>query len=231
MNMRPRPSKPVIVRIIRSLKRQYHRLEWNQKKTETPHQVNERMMALWTRRLGIFTVILAIIGAITAYILYETDQTSRLRDRAFIYFGDPSVTPYPPNQPILWAAGIAVGNAGNMPARRVSIRFACPDAPHSEGIQDPFPLAKWQAAQIGSVIGIKQGLTLQGCEIPIDVINDARNLVKDVFYVVEIRYIDGFDLDTPRLTQVSRIFYFDKWGGQSLGFIGPHNCSDDDCSK
>jgi hypothetical protein len=62
-----------------------------------------------------------------------------------------------------------------MPARRLTIRYACPDTPFSEDVTDTFRLAtQWKAAQIGSVIGPKQGATLQGCEVPIDVINEAK---------------------------------------------------------
>ena len=196
-------------------------------------------MAQWTRRLGILTIVLAIaagvsacIAVLTAWILYETDQTSRLRDRALVYFGDPTITPYPPDNPTVWGVGITVANAGNMPARRVTIRYACPDARLSEEVPDTFRLvAKWSNAQIGSVIGPKQGATLQGCSIPIDVITDAKKSLRHVFYLVEATYLDGFYLSTTRITQVSRVFSFDRFGGQSLQFTSSHNCSDDDCPK
>jgi hypothetical protein len=51
---------------------------------ETEHRINERMMARWTRLVGIFTIVLALIAAITAYILYETDQTNRASQRASV---------------------------------------------------------------------------------------------------------------------------------------------------
>jgi hypothetical protein len=196
------------------------------------HQINERMLALWTRLLGIFTLILAIVSCVTAYILYETDRTSRLRDRAFVYFGDPQIRPYPAtSEPIIWALGISIQNVGNLPARRVTIRYACPYAAHSGNIKDPFPLAKWRGAEFGNIVGPRGAFVLQGCEVPIDVINDARKSTQDVFYVVEIRYTDGFELGKLRVTQMSRILRFDQWGGMSLGFIGPHNCSDEDCPE
>lgn len=199
---------------------------------ETEHQRNERIIAQWTRRLGWFTAVLAATSVLTVYILYETDQTSRLRDRAFIYFDDPLVTPYPPNSPIICGIGIIVTNAGNMPARRLTIRFACPDAPFSDDVPDTFRLAtQWKTAQIGSVIGPKEGATLQGCEVPIDVINEAKNSLRHVFYLVEAKYLNGFDLSTPQVTQMSRVFSFDQWGGQSLGFTSSRNCSDADCPK
>jgi hypothetical protein len=43
--------------------------------------------------------------------------------------------------------------------------------------------------------------------------------------------LDGFDLDTERVTQINRAAGFDKFGGQSLSFTGSHNCSDNDCPK
>ena len=64
------------------------------------------------------------------------------------------------------------------------IRYACPDTPFSEDVTDAFRLAtQWKAAQIGSVIGPKQGATLQGCEVPIDVINEAKKSL-DAFCIL-----------------------------------------------
>lgn len=201
---------------------------------EKEHRENERTIAKWTRVLGWFTAVMALTGALTVVILYWTDQTSRLRDRAFVSFGDPPQEAYPrlPAAPTIWAAGIKVANAGNMPARRVTIRYACPDAPHDEAVTDTFGLVgsnDWKTAQIGSVIIPKQGATLQGCAIPIDVYNDAKNSGRQLFYLVEAQYLDGFDLETVRVTQMSRYFAFDPWGGRSLGFTTSHNCTDDDC--
>ena len=199
---------------------------------EAEHRQNERKMAQWTRRLGILTVVLAVIAAISAWIAYEADQTSRLRDRALVYFGDPTITPYPPGNPTVWGVSINVLNAGNMPARRVTIRYACPNAPFSDEVSNTFGLVKeWGTAQSGSVIGPKQQLSLQGCNIPIDVITDAKSFVRHVFYLVEVTYLDGFYLSTTRITQVSRVFGFDRFGGQSLQFTTSRNCSDDDCPK
>jgi len=145
-------------------------------KMGTEHQHNERTIANWTRVLGAFTIILTGTSILTALILYWTDQTSRLRDRAFLYFGDPPVTPYPPSKPVTWGVGISVTNAGNMPARRATVRYACPDASSRESVQDPFSLAKWADAKIGSVLGPKQSVVLQGCNVPMEVINDAKKI-------------------------------------------------------
>src|SRR5260370_22505593 len=80
----PPPRKPAIIRMLRALKRQYHHRKRYEKKGATEHQINERMMARWTRRLGIFTIVLAFIAGISTWILYETDRTARRGMRAFV---------------------------------------------------------------------------------------------------------------------------------------------------
>jgi hypothetical protein len=217
-------------------------LAWHenaQRRIQREHLENERVIAKWTRTLGQFTKWLVIVSALaglisllTAWILYTSDQTSRLRDRAFIYFGNPHITPYPNTTPTVWAFDINVTNTGNMPARRVTIRVACPDAAFDDEVPDTFRLVKqWQTAPTASVIGPKQEFALQGCEMPMQVISEAQNFRRRVFYLVEAQYLDGFDLKTFRVTQMSRGLSFDKAGGLSWNFSSSHNCSDDDCSK
>jgi len=201
-------------------------------KADAEHRENERLMARWTRRLGWFTAVLAVTSILTLWVLYRTDETSRLRDRAFVYFGDPQRRPYPDANPIVWAFSIKFGNAGNMPASRVAVRVACPDAPFTDDVSDSFRLATdWTTAQIASVIGPKQDAEVQGCEVKIEKINEAKNHNLRVFYLVEAKYLDGFDLHTTRVTQMSRALAFDQWGGYSMGFTNSHNCTDDDCPK
>jgi hypothetical protein len=43
--------------------------------------------------------------------------------------------------------------------RTFTICSTCPDAPKSDQIVDPFPLAKWKRAEIGNVIGPKNNLS------------------------------------------------------------------------
>jgi hypothetical protein len=193
--------------------------------TETPHQKHESVIASWTRILGVVTIL-------SLAMLYRTDETSRLRDRAFVYFGNPQIRPYPDANPLIWAFSIRFANAGNMPARRVAVRVACPDAPFSDQVSDTFRLAaNWTTAQIANVIGPKQEAEVQGCEVKIEKINEAKSFHLHVFYLVEAKYLDGFDLHTTRVTQMSRALSFDPSGGQSLAFTDSHNCTDDDCPK
>jgi hypothetical protein len=70
-NPPPRARARVIVRILRALKR-YETSRRRRRETETSqHQVNERMMARWTRRVGLFTAALVVVGGVTAAILWQ----------------------------------------------------------------------------------------------------------------------------------------------------------------
>jgi hypothetical protein len=197
-------------------------------------------VARFTLWLVIVTAVLVIATAVSICVLVKTDETSRLRDRAFVYFADPPpAIPYPADKPTMWGVGINILNAGNMPARKIVVQYDCPDAPVSDKTSDPFRLAKWKTASVGKVIGPKNQFTLQACEVPIEAITSAqwsrdakgpKEPTKEVFYLVQVTYFDGFSGEM-RITQMSRKFRFDPQGGQSLGFVGPHNCSDNDCPK
>src|SRR5215471_1472219 len=66
---KPPPSrKSVIVRIFRALERQKNKASHTREKEETPHQINERMMARWTRHVGLFTGALVLVSIVTAGI-------------------------------------------------------------------------------------------------------------------------------------------------------------------
>lgn len=175
------------------------------------------------------TIELTTVSEGQRKILERTDQTSRLRDRAFIYFFDPTITPYPPEKPTVWGIGVNVENAGNMPARRVTVRYACVDAPRSQHVVDPFPMRNWINAEVPSVIGPKRGVSIQSCNIPMGKIEAAKTFEIDVFILMETKYLDGFVADRDRVTRMTRVLRFDQYGGHSLGFAGPHNCTDDDC--
>jgi hypothetical protein len=202
---------------------------WDAREVKTWGTKLSDPLTVFTGMLAVGTIALAIIAQLQWATLEKTDETSRLRDRAFVYFSDPLLTPYPPDKPTMWGVGITVLNAGNMPARSIAIQYDCPDAPKSDKITDPFSLAKWKEAEIGNVIGPKNNFGLQACQIPIATVQAAIESERDVFYVVRVTYHDGFDPDKLRVTQMSRIFRFDQYGGRSLGFVGLHNCSDDDC--
>jgi hypothetical protein len=65
-----KPPKPrlMIVGIFRALKRYENR---RRRRRNSQHQVNERMMARWTRHVGLFTGALVVIGIVTAVIFWR----------------------------------------------------------------------------------------------------------------------------------------------------------------
>lgn len=213
----------------------------NEHNNQTTDKINkntkpEKKGVSWLKRpatewiLAFATIVICIMTVLQWLALRKTDQTSRLRDRAYVYFSNPIITPYPPKQHAVWAIGINMVNVGNMPARRISVRCGWIDSQASNNIIDPFPLAKWSEVNVPKFIGPKQSLILQGCEIPIGIIEQAKKNKVNIFVLMEVRYTDGFDINKSRVTQMSRSLRFDVHGGQSWGFAGPHNCTDDDCN-
>jgi hypothetical protein len=81
-----RPSKkPIIVRIFRALKR-YEYSRHRRKRYSAEHHVNERMMARWTRIVGLFTAFLFAVNVGTSVIFWrqlgEMQATRESSDRS-----------------------------------------------------------------------------------------------------------------------------------------------------
>jgi hypothetical protein len=64
----PPKTRFVIVRVFRALKRYENR---RRRRRNSQHQVNERMMARWTRHVGLFTGALVVVGIVTAIIFWR----------------------------------------------------------------------------------------------------------------------------------------------------------------
>lgn len=165
-------------------------------------------------------------------IMKKSLETDRLRDRASIYFPNPRVSPYPSRENhYVWEVIIVASNGGNMPARHVSFKYATVKTPSSDNVEDPWPLAKWTSAKFNSTIGPKQSAAFQGRHIPNEIFKKAVGREIDIFILAEVKYIDEFDPNKIRTTQMSRKLRFDLRGGMSQGFTDSHNCSDDDCHQ
>ncbi|MDX2264435.1 MAG: hypothetical protein NW215_05640 [Hyphomicrobiales bacterium] len=67
---RPPPAKPVVIRALRAFKRQYHRYASEAHKQQSKPGENQRTVARWTRNVGVFTIVLSIIAALSACISY-----------------------------------------------------------------------------------------------------------------------------------------------------------------
>jgi hypothetical protein len=64
---RPPPRMSVFIRALRAFKRQYHRQTRRNEEGEAGHQ---RTMAVWTRRVGIFTIVIAVVSAVSTVIFF-----------------------------------------------------------------------------------------------------------------------------------------------------------------
>ncbi len=172
-------------------------------------QSNNKTSSDW--RIIVFTGVLAIVAVLQFFamvfqycVMNKQDSTARLRDRAYVYFGNPTVISYPPNKPEVGGINIIAENVGNMPARIISIRCGWIGSPASTIISDPFPLVKWSDVNAPKFIGPKQSLALQGGGISIDIIGQAQKSEVNIFISMEVKYLDGFDLNKVRVTQMSR---------------------------
>lgn len=162
----------------------------------------------------------------------KADETARLRDRAFVYFPNPRVSPYPSKKDYyVWEVIIVVSNWGSMPARHASLKYATVKTPISDEVKNPWPLAKWSSAKFDSTIGPKQSAAFQGQHIQIEIFKKAIRREIDIFILAEVTYVDEFDPNKTRTTQMSRKLRFDSHGDMSQGFTDSHNCSDDDCHQ
>jgi hypothetical protein len=129
----PRRKPSTIVRIFRTLKRQYHHAKRYGKKEETEHQRNERIQARWTRNVGYFTIVLAFIAGVTAIILYlqlctfrSTDQANKDAERAFVYMQSTGISPNTsPDQKRRWIFRASLQNTGTTSTREMSYAFDC----------------------------------------------------------------------------------------------------------
>lgn len=182
-----------------------------------------------------FTGLLAIFTGLLWKSTKKIDQTSRLRDRARVYFSDPVVVKDPPQSPdAVGSVLVSIRNIGNMQATVISFRCGWVYRDASENIQDPFPLIEnFREIIIPKFIGPKQRFNyLQGADaIPNNKIIEAENRKINIFIAMEVIYYDGFDFKNPRITQACRSWRFDKERRFTWGFVGPHNCTDDDCKE
>ncbi len=184
------------------------------------------------KMMVLITVILAIIGIFQWTAIEKTDQTSRLRDRAFVYFLIPTIKPWPepPAKVTDWGVLIKINNAGNMPARNLSIRYALVQTDKAKKIIDPWPDAKFTPVNVTDSIGPKQSFSLVAEPgIKIKEVEACKKSEIDIFLLMEVKYIDGFDLKDFRYTQMSLQLRIDEGGTHGQYFAGPHNCTDDQC--
>lgn len=183
---------------------------------------------------AISTVGLVYIGFLQWDTLKKSNATLRDSNRAYVYFDRIKLRPYPdpPDNVTVYGITVVVTNSGNTPALGLRFRSVCPQS-SADFAKDPFGLVDWSKVGVEPpmILGPKQTIPLQGCNLSPNQIADLKCGKSKIFVVVEARYEDTFDPDNPRITQTVRRLHFDTDGGHSFGFVGPHNCADEDCPK
>lgn len=129
---KPPEKRPVVVRIFRALKRYEYRRRRRTKEYATQHPVYERMMAKWTRMVGLFTFALVVVGIVTAVIFWRQLNVMQgqldemhVEQRPWITINNLAVVAPLHYNPINKAIDIRLKfllqNTGKSPARYVSV--------------------------------------------------------------------------------------------------------------
>jgi len=179
--------------------------------------------------VALFTLFLVVVGVLQFCVLRETVETSRLRDRAFINFNDPTIKEFLQYNPPEKTISVLAQNTGNVPARNVYIRYDCVRVDKSEHIRDPFSIAKFSVAPMPRFMGPKQAFNVKICDVTQTFFDEIISGKIKAFIVIKVEYLDGFG--TQRTTQMSRQLHVDGSKLHSFSFAGTHNCIDDDCKE
>jgi hypothetical protein len=183
----------------------------------------------FTGWLVAWTALLFVGTIISAMILWQSDQTSRLANRAFVYFENPHFIPYPQEKPVVITITTNIINSGNTPAHNVDIKFDCPQR---GAASDPFDLAKLATKfEPPTYLGPKQTSNLEVCELNTGFVQEMLSGTNAWYAVGEVRYTDVFKPSEVRITQMTRDIRVDQYGGASFGYVGKHNCSDQNCPR
>lgn len=199
---------------------------------------NETDTNLWIMRATIVLAIVAFFQLITMFFQYKimdkTDETSRLRDRAFVYFSTPTFTPYPSKEsPKEYIFKIIARNTGNMPAKNIDIRYA---AIYNKTKTDIAPIkqAEWVKVNTPKALGPKEDFLFQlfkAKEIYPDEFGEMKkNNSTFKFILAKITYFDGFS-NEQRVTKMGVRLNVDGSGATSFTYTENHNCTDNDCQK
>ncbi len=184
------------------------------------HNPNER----FTFFVATFTGLLVVVGVLQWCTLTRTDETSRLRDRAFLYL-TPTVLPYPPPREVShWGISLIMENAGVMPAEHVRLKHAFTSSKERQWSQ-----AEWTIINFPITIGPKRQFPIQWKDIPLNIVQEIINGKAEVFLLAEVTYNDSFFPSKKRITQMKARLNADYAGGSSFSFTSDHNCTDDDC--
>lgn len=187
----------------------------------------------WACVVAVFTYKLWVVNERLTDIANKADETTRLRDRAYLYFDSPKMVAYPPANFTHFGFSNILRNMGNMPARNVRLRTSLVFADARKDVAEPYSLLRsTENFQENSfVLGPKQEVPFQCGDISIQEYRRVLNKQLNIYLISEVAYTDGFDSILEHRTQATQWLNIDKAGGYSFTGLGKHNCADNDCPK
>jgi hypothetical protein len=255
----PPPLQSLIISILSAFENQYHQYKREREQKDAQHQRNEGMMAQWTRRVGIFTIVLAFLAAVSAVIFYhqlsvmqgqlsemkaaakQTDEAIKINrqyliasNRAFVYLEPPEITPHIDVVKHIksWQMTIGIGNSGNTPTKNLFYGIACPS--NDAELEKFFD----KGETVPFILGPKVKIKPNACSVDTpDTVIKPDNVV---FVATVAHYMDTIDDRIPHITEACYVMNFatSNLGTSDLIALGSpcrtarnHNCADDECKK
>ena len=219
---------------------------------ETDHQRHERVMVVWTRRVGIFTAVLAATSIITGLIFFyqwramreandETRDAMIALQRAFAFVETTKWQPFmgpTGNDVVAWNVYPYWKNTGSTPSRNLIVEVYCPvsDTP----VDDPSTLRASSKVASGSrLLGPQQTTIGGGCQKSTQELSLVIEGHKKMYLVADASYRDIFDGTAAHVTKycveiVNITGDLHKGGNDFTVITAPcivGNCADDECNK
>ena len=235
-----------IIRIFRTIKSRCHQIAIRSKSDNSEHQENERTMARWTRRVGIFTVILSIT-AIISDVIYSFQYRAMLQantdnreaytsaQRAFLFVSDVKVVGSinDTGKKVLrvfpqWT------NSGETTTKYLFTEIFCTN--------DKDLIAyKGMSGSTRDIIGPKQVKASGNCDaIPQKIDQSKAGVIYKFAVGAKATYFDVFDRVHEHITEFCAILPITQVSsddgktitisaGETIEYCPEHNCADDEC--
>jgi hypothetical protein len=194
------------------------------------NSTNNKIIARWTRVVGIFTTVLAIATAASVYVLYLTDENARKAQRAFVAIRGISVTPLgpPASQEIAYRIAMIWENSGTTETHDLEIGDGWLINPLPRW---PFTTSGRKRVLLPKAILEEGDLTVGGPEL--NAIHDGRTIISLFGFA---KYRDTFGskhitLACLKLGTANVDYTKEGAKGVSAYQCGEYNCTDYDCKR
>ena len=229
------PTRACIIQIFGDLKRKAQDYCSCSKNKETERQRYERILATWTRRLGLFTLGLLIVAGWTARILEKADETNRITQRPYVVTPNITMT----NDGVLyWFFQMALQNSGGTPTQNASVTvgmvaaspvFGAPADPLETLKPGPDSPVYWLPIV---TLWPRASAPIYQFGLPQSHIDQVAKDHKQLYVAGFVRYGDEFEASPTHLTKFC--FALDAYTQDGKAhpsyFLCTHwNCGDSDC--